>query len=151
MIEPEFIKNVLTDDVDDKLYLGIDVGSVSTKCAIINKRNELLFATWTRNNGSPLISTQENLKFMEKVLPKNVEKSICGVGTTGSARYLIKALIGADVAKPEIIAHAIGASAYTPDVRTIFEIGGQDSKIIIYFILYTKYFILNSCKGLLFY
>ncbi len=131
MNEPEFIKNILSDDVDDKLYLGIDVGSVSTKCAIINERNELLYATWTRNDGSPIVSTQENLKYMEEVLPDNIEKNICGVGTTGSARYLIKALIGADIAKPEIIAHAIGASTYTPDVRTILEIGGQDSKVIL--------------------
>ncbi len=131
MNEPEFIKNILSDDVDDKLYLGIDVGSVSTKCAIISERNELLYATWTRNDGSPIVSTQENLKYMEEVLPNNIEKNICGVGTTGSARYLIKALIGADIAKPEIIAHAIGASTYTPDVRTILEIGGQDSKVIL--------------------
>jgi predicted CoA-substrate-specific enzyme activase len=131
MNEPEFIKNILSDDVDGKLYLGIDVGSVSTKCAIINERDELLYATWTRNDGSPIVSTQENLKYMEKVLPDNIEKRICGVGTTGSARYLIKALIGADIAKPEIIAHAIGASVYTPDVRTILEIGGQDSKVIL--------------------
>jgi activator of 2-hydroxyglutaryl-CoA dehydratase len=131
MIEPEFIKNSLPDETNDKLYLGIDVGSVSTKCAIINEQSELLYATWTRNDGSPIVSTQENLKYMEEVLPDNIEKSIYGVGTTGSARYLIKALIGADIAKPEIIAHAIGASTYTPDVRTILEIGGQDSKVIL--------------------
>jgi len=85
MNEPEFIKNILSDDLDDKLYLGIDVGSVSTKCAIISERNELLYATWTRNDGSPIVSTQENLKYMEEVLPDNIEKNICGVGTTGSA------------------------------------------------------------------
>ena len=131
MNEPEFIKNNLSDDVNGRLYLGIDVGSVSTKCAIIDENDELLYATWTRNEGSPIVSTQENLKYMEEVIPDTIERSICGVGTTGSARYLIKALIGADVARPEIIAHAIGASTYTPDVRTILEIGGQDSKVIL--------------------
>ena len=45
MIEPEFIKNILSDDVDDKLYLGIDVGSVSTKCAIINDANQFSQST----------------------------------------------------------------------------------------------------------
>ena len=54
MNEPEFIKNILSDEVEDKLYLGIDVGSVSTKMAIINERNELLFATWTEMMGLPL-------------------------------------------------------------------------------------------------
>ena len=56
---------------------------------------------------------------------------INGVGTTGSARYLIKAVMGADVAKTEIIAHAVASTTLIPDVNTILEIGGQDSKIII--------------------
>ena len=48
-----------------------------------------------------------------------------------SARYLIKAVMGADVAKTEIIAHAVASTTLIPDVNTILEIGGQDSKIII--------------------
>lgn len=131
MKEPEFMKNDLDDNQDGKLYLGIDVGSVSTKCAIIDDHDRLLYATWARNDGSPIVSTQENLKFMETVIPEQVERRIAGVGTTGSARYLIKALIGADVAKPEIIAHAVGASTFHPNLRTILEIGGQDSKVIL--------------------
>jgi len=59
------------------------------------------------------------------------EYRICACGTTGSARYLTKAVIGGDIAKTEIIAHAVGAQSEYPDVRTILEIGGQDSKIII--------------------
>ena len=53
------------------------------------------------------------------------------MGTTGSGRYLAGAMVGADVVKNEITAHAVAASHYFPDTRTILEIGGQDSKIII--------------------
>ena len=40
-------------------------------------------------------------------------------------------MLGASVIKNEITAHAVGTTHLHPDVRTIFEIGGQDSKIII--------------------
>jgi predicted CoA-substrate-specific enzyme activase len=57
--------------------------------------------------------------------------NIKGVGTTGSARHLISILVGASVVKNEIIAHALGTLNFIPQVRTIIDIGGQDSKIII--------------------
>jgi predicted CoA-substrate-specific enzyme activase len=53
------------------------------------------------------------------------------VGTTGSARYLAGVILGADLVKNEITSHAVAALQYVPDVQTIIEIGGQDSKIII--------------------
>jgi predicted CoA-substrate-specific enzyme activase len=59
------------------------------------------------------------------------EYTIRCCGTTGSARYLTKAIVGGDLAKTEIIAHAVATQSLYPDVRTILEIGGQDSKIII--------------------
>ena len=52
-------------------------------------------------------------------------------GTTGSGRNLAGALVGADIIKNEITAHAVAASINVPGVQTILEIGGQDSKIII--------------------
>jgi len=55
---------------------------------------------------------------------------ICGVGTTGSGRYLTGDFVGADVVKNEITAHARGAAHFNPDIDTIFEIGGQDSKYV---------------------
>jgi predicted CoA-substrate-specific enzyme activase len=61
----------------------------------------------------------------------NGELSISGVGTTGSGRYLAGILIGADVIKNEITAHAVAALHYEPETHTIIEIGGQDSKSII--------------------
>jgi predicted CoA-substrate-specific enzyme activase len=57
--------------------------------------------------------------------------SIAGAGTTGSGRYLAGAIIGADIVKNEITAHAVAARLEVPEVQTILEIGGQDSKIII--------------------
>jgi len=118
-------------DATGNLYLGIDVGSVSTKFAIIDDDRNLIYGTWARSKGSPIASVQKGFEKLAKSLDTDMETRIKGVGTTGSARYLTKALVGADIAKTEIIAHAVAASYFVPDVRTILEIGGQDSKVIL--------------------
>ena len=55
---------------------------------------------------------------------------VLGVGTTGSGRYMIGDFVGADIVRNEITAQATAAAFIDPDVDTIFEIGGQDSKYI---------------------
>lgn len=74
-------------------------------------------------------AVKEVLKHLKKNMPKNY--NIVGLGTTGSARKLIGTILGANIIKNEITAHAIGTLSKYPDVKTIIEIGGQDSKIIL--------------------
>jgi predicted CoA-substrate-specific enzyme activase len=112
-----------------KTYLGVDVGSVSTKLALIDDKNSVLHALYLRTEGNPIGAIQKGLRQLKSEIPNNVE--IVGVGTTGSARYLAGVIVGADLVKNEISAHAKGASFFIPDVKTVIEIGGQDSKIII--------------------
>src|SRR3990170_7363533 len=111
------------------VYLGIDVGSVTTKFAAMDTEGNILHSLYTRTHGRPIQAVQEGLKEVMTELPPDAE--IAGVGTTGSARYLTSTLVGADVVKNEITCHAVGASFFVPDVQTILEIGGQDSKIIV--------------------
>ena len=115
-----------------KTYLGIDVGSISTKFVLINEQNQILSHSYFRTKGDPIQAIQDGLRNLkEKIREDNLSVQISGVATTGSARYLAGVIIGADLIKNEITAHAKGASFAVPDVRTIIEIGGQDSKIII--------------------
>ncbi|MCX5642207.1 MAG: acyl-CoA dehydratase activase [Candidatus Omnitrophica bacterium] len=131
-METKLLENRLKESGSSgNLYLGIDVGSVSTKIAIINEDRELVFGTWSRSQGSPVQSTQESFSNLGKMLDDDVGCRITGVGTTGSARYLVKAIVGADIAKTEIICQAVATSFYVPGVRTILEIGGQDNKVIL--------------------
>ncbi|HEX3015474.1 MAG TPA: acyl-CoA dehydratase activase [Desulfobacteria bacterium] len=109
-----------------KLYLGVDVGSVSTNLVLMNEQSEVTQSLYLRTQGRPL----ETIKKGIAGLHLNDGK-IYGVGTTGSARNLAAAVLGADVVKNEITAHAVAASSLVPGVQTILEIGGQDSKIII--------------------
>ncbi|MGM9879634.1 MAG: acyl-CoA dehydratase activase [Bacilli bacterium] len=114
---------------NNKAYLGIDIGSISTKGVIIDKDNNILAKDYLWTKGDPINAVKILLKNLKKSLPK--EYIVVGVGTTGSARRLIGIMTGANIIKNEITAHAIGTSSIHKDVRTIFEIGGQDSKIIL--------------------
>jgi predicted CoA-substrate-specific enzyme activase len=109
-------------------YLGIDVGSVTTKLALMAEGGALVFCSYMRTQGMPIAVLQNGLKDIEKQIPPHSE--IRGVGVTGSARYLAGAIVGADLVKNEITAQAVASLHYVPGVRTIMEIGGQDSKLI---------------------
>jgi len=111
------------------VYLGIDVGSVTTKFALLDESSELINSLYTRTLGRPIQAVQDGLRWVEDHMPEGAQ--IAGVGTTGSARQLSGVVVGADVVKNEITAHAVAAGRYVPGVRTVIEIGGQDSKIII--------------------
>jgi len=112
-----------------EVYLGIDVGSVTTKFAVLDKSDELIASLYIPTEGKPVAMVQQGLKRVGQQLP--VEAEIMGVATTGSARYLAGAMVGADLVKNEITCQALAALHHIPEVRTVIEIGGQDSKIII--------------------
>lgn len=109
--------------------LGIDVGSVSTNLVLVDEQGEVRTKLYLRTRGNPIQVVQSGLQQLQQELPAGVEISACGA--TGSGRQLTAHLVGADCVKNEITAHAMAALAVAPDVRTVLEIGGQDSKIII--------------------
>lgn len=111
------------------VYMGIDVGSVSTKFALLNEEDRLLTSLYMRTQGQPIAAVQRGLRDVAGRLPADAE--VRGVGATGSARYLAGLVVSADVVKNEITCHAVAALQAVPDVRTVIEIGGQDSKIIL--------------------
>ncbi|AEV69631.1 acyl-CoA dehydratase activase [Acetivibrio clariflavus] len=111
------------------LYLGVDVGSVSTNLVLINDENEVVEKLYLRTSGQPINALRTGMKMLSEKYGRNTV--IRGVGTTGSGRQLASVIIGADIIKNEITTHAVAAQMLVPDVRTILEIGGQDSKIII--------------------
>ncbi len=109
-------------------YMGVDVGSVSTDIALIDSDYNVVEKIYLRTKGNPIKAVQEGFKILKN---KYEDKEISAAGTTGSGRMIASAIIGADSAKNEITAHATAALEVDKDVKTIIEIGGQDSKIII--------------------
>ena len=114
----------------NKLYMGIDIGSISTKGVIIDQYGNIFTSSYLYTSGNPIIAVKNVVKNMKNDIDLN-KYQVVSIGTTGSARKLIGKMLGADTIKNEITAHAVGTIKLYPDVRTIFEIGGQDSKITL--------------------
>jgi len=110
-------------------YLGIDVGSITTKVVVLNEEDRLLGKAYVRNNGRPIEAIQQGLERVREQVGGTVP--IHGVAATGSGRQLAAYLVGADIVKNEITAHSIAVIDLHPEARTIIEIGGQDSKVIV--------------------
>ncbi|MBI4267692.1 MAG: 2-hydroxyglutaryl-CoA dehydratase, partial [Chloroflexi bacterium] len=91
--------------------------------------NQLITHCYLSTQGKPIETVQQGLTQIRQQMPDAYD--VAGVATTGSARYLAGVIVGADLVKNEITSHAVAALSYLPDVQTIIEIGGQDSKIII--------------------
>lgn len=111
-----------------KGYLGIDIGSVSTNLVIIDENNEVITGVYLPTRGQPLQALKEGFFELIHRCPAGLE--ILGIGTTGSGRYLAGRLLRADSIKNEITCQMRSTCFYFPEVDTIFEIGGQDSKYI---------------------
>lgn len=117
-------------DMMNKLYMGIDIGSISTKGVIIDEYNNIIASSYLYTEGNPIRAVKDVIRNMRDEIDLNCYQ-VVSVGTTGSARKLIGTMLGAKTIKNEITAHAVGTVKLYPDVRTIFEIGGQDSKITL--------------------
>ena len=119
----------LTAPAHQKVYLGIDIGSTSSKAMFISSQGRPLAGLYTRTAGRPVQAVQNLMAAMDRLMAgEGVAPSIKGVATTGSGRKFAGSIIGADLVLDEITAHAKAAVALEPDVDTIIEIGGQDSK-----------------------
>ncbi|MFZ7121730.1 MAG: acyl-CoA dehydratase activase [Eubacteriaceae bacterium] len=109
-------------------YLGVDIGSVSTDFVLLNKNLQVTKKIYLKTNGKPIEAIKNGLSVLGKTCDN---KQISAVGVTGSGRNIGGYILGADIVKNEITSHAIATLNINRTVRTIIEIGGQDSKIII--------------------
>jgi len=126
-----------TDDLPREIplaALGVDIGSVSTKAALITEvdgKVHILASYYRRTDGDPLAAVRDVIgRIKQQVDDTGFTIGEIVAGTTGSGRYLTGDYLGADVIKNEITAQAHGARAFMPEVESILEIGGQDSKYI---------------------
>jgi predicted CoA-substrate-specific enzyme activase len=110
------------------VYLGIDVGSISTCLALVDDDDRLVARRYLLTAGRPLDVVRQGLQEIEAEVGAGVR--VEGVGVTGSGRYLTGDFVGADVVRNEISAQARAAVSADPSVDTVLEIGGQDSKYI---------------------
>ncbi len=112
------------------VWLGIDIGSTSTKAVIVDGAGDVVAGFYTRTAGNPLKAVCGIFETLDQLIvrDKSISLTIKACGTTGSGRKYIGKMIGADLFLDEITAHARAAVKLNPDVDTIIEIGGQDAK-----------------------
>ena len=113
----------------NQYYLGIDVGSTSTKAVLVNTLGEPFAGFYTYTTGQPLKAVQAIFEAMDYFMSeRQINPRIVACGTTGSGRKFIGGIIRADQDIDEITAHARAAFELNPHTDTIIEIGGQDAK-----------------------
>jgi len=113
---------------EQRVYLGVDIGSISTNVVALDESGNLLAKRYLMTASRPIEAVRRGLREVGEEMGGSV--TVLGVGTTGSGRYMIGDYIGADIVRNEITAQATAALHYDPQVDTIFEIGGQDSKYV---------------------
>ncbi|MFP3927827.1 MAG: acyl-CoA dehydratase activase [Desulfobacteraceae bacterium] len=112
----------------EAVYLGLDIGSTTTKYALMDRERKIVHKSYVHTRGKPIEVTQQLLSELYEEFGEDMV--IKGVATTGSGRNVVGTFLNADLIIDEITAHARGAVEMDPEVDTIFEIGGQDSKYI---------------------
>ncbi len=109
------------------MKLGIDIGSVTAKVVVIDEADSIIESQYTRTKGQPVETV---LTILEEVLAKYTPDRFKLAAATGTGGKLIADLLGVPFVN-EIIAQASGIARFHPEVRTILEIGGEDSKLIL--------------------
>jgi predicted CoA-substrate-specific enzyme activase len=112
----------------NKVYLGIDIGSTTTKYVLVDEDHKIIHKKYVPTQGRPIEVTKKLLEYIQSDIGDRIE--IVGTATTGSGRNVVGDFLNADLIIDEITAHARGAVEIDHQVDTIFEIGGQDSKYI---------------------
>ncbi len=110
-----------------EFYLGFDIGSVSLNTVVMDENNNILQECYDYVHGKPFNVLKERLS---KLLIEYPEGSLKGIAITGTGGKLATTLIGG-VFVNEIIAQATSTGILYPEARTVIEIGGEDSKLIM--------------------
>ena len=107
------------------IFLGIDIGSSSSKVAVIDENMNILFQEAINiGTGSNVI---QELRAHALDVVGACESDVLYAVVTGYGRTTYQ---NADTQITEISCHAKGAHFLFPSVRTVIDIGGQDSKVI---------------------
>jgi predicted CoA-substrate-specific enzyme activase len=109
------------------MKLGIDIGSVTAKAVVLDEADNIIESRYVRTRGQPVKTI---LGILEDLLAEYPPGKFTSAATTGTGGELIARLLGISFAN-EIIAQAAGTVKFHPEVKTILEIGGEDSKLIV--------------------
>ena len=108
-------------------YIGLDIGSVSVNAVLMDEKRNILEDHYVRLHGQPLETSR---RVLEDMLSRTPKEKIKGIAVTGVAGKLLGRVMKVNFVN-EIVAQSTSTAHFYPDVRTIIEIGGEDSKLIL--------------------
>ncbi len=111
----------------EQIHIGLDVGSISANTVLIDESKNVIEEHYTRTKGQPLETV---LHVLTEIFSRVPLEKIKSFSVTGTAGKFIAELLGAEFVN-EIIAQSKSTAHFYPQVKTIIEMGGEDSKLIL--------------------
>ena len=106
---------------NEKRFIGLDAGSVSVKMVLLDGEGNILEKNYVRHHGQPLKAAAE---LLEKVGDAD------SIGITGTAGKLIASILGIESIN-EITANSYPLTLLYKEAKSVIEMGGEDSKLIL--------------------
>ncbi len=106
-------------------YLGIDAGSTTLKCVVMDENKDIYYTKYMSNSGNPVPLVKDLLQEIYKLKP---DIQIKASAVTGYGEDIIKNAFKVDFGIVETIAHFMAAKKFMPEVEFVIDIGGQDIK-----------------------
>lgn len=113
--------------MSQKKYIGLDIGSVSVKSVLINENKEILENHYIRTHGQ---TVETFLLVLKEMFNRTHIDDIDGIAITGTGGKMVSELMNIAFVN-EVVAHSKAATTLHPEARTIIEIGGEDSKLML--------------------
>ena len=120
------VKVLPLEEYEGPLYLGVDSGSTTLKCVLVDKDYNIRYTNYVPNKGDPIALLKDML--LDIYNKKNEKAYIAGSSATGYGEELAKNAFQFDHGIVETMAHFAAAKHFLPDVQFIIDIGGQDIK-----------------------
>lgn len=111
-------------------FLGVDSGSTTTKIAILNEQQQLVYTDYQRNEGDSFKTFHTMLQNLHAQIAQPEHVIIKAAAVTGYGENLIKTAFNFDYGIVETMAHFLAAKQVEPEVSFVLDIGGQDMKAI---------------------
>ncbi len=147
--EPKFEAAFLRENDKVSGYIGLDGGSTSSKCVLVDEQGEILQKVYQLSKGNPLEDMKDMFSQLKNwATQQNTVLDIKGFGVTGYAGDVMESSLNADANIVETVAHMKSAQHYFPSVDVICDVGGQDIKVLFMENKTIKNFRLsNSCSA----
>ena len=107
------------------MKIGLDIGSTTIKCAVLDDQQQLVFSSYERHNSHIAEKAAELLRRLQEQL--GIEQAALAI--SGSAAMGLAESCGVPFVQ-EVFATRIAAQTFAPDTDVIIELGGEDAKIL---------------------